>query len=138
MLPTAPLKLSGQSARTADSPDQLFHPKSDSRRPASLASAAGLVDESALPAAAVQSAVDYIMSDPARAKAALQYGSTQGMPTLRRQCLERVLKADSATAEELNVDESCVVITTGSQQMLYLLGETLFDVGDIVICEAPS
>jgi 2-aminoadipate transaminase len=31
-----------------------------------------------------------------------------------------------------------VVLTTGSQQLLYLLGEALFDPGDIVICEGPS
>jgi 2-aminoadipate transaminase len=31
-----------------------------------------------------------------------------------------------------------VVLTTGSQQMLYLLGEVLFEPGDIVISEAPS
>jgi 2-aminoadipate transaminase len=31
-----------------------------------------------------------------------------------------------------------VVVTTGSQQLLYLLGEALFDEGDIVITEAPS
>jgi len=31
-----------------------------------------------------------------------------------------------------------VVLTTGSQQLLYLLGEVLFDPGDIVITEAPS
>ena len=136
-MPTAPLKLSGQSARTADSPISYFIQKAI-ETPGLISLAAGLVDESALPAAAVQGAVDYLMSDPARAKAALQYGSTQGLPLLRKQCLDRVLQADGATARELNVDESCVVVTTGSQQMLYLLGETLFDVGDIVICEAPS
>jgi 2-aminoadipate transaminase len=31
-----------------------------------------------------------------------------------------------------------VCITTGSQQLLYLIGEILFDPGDIVITEAPS
>jgi 2-aminoadipate transaminase len=31
-----------------------------------------------------------------------------------------------------------VCLTTGSQQLLYLLGEVLFDPGDIVIAEAPS
>jgi 2-aminoadipate transaminase len=31
-----------------------------------------------------------------------------------------------------------VCVTTGSQQLLYLLGEVLFDPGDIVVAEAPS
>ena len=31
-----------------------------------------------------------------------------------------------------------IVITTGSQQLLYMLGELLLDPGDIVITEAPS
>ena len=136
-MPTAPIPFSEQSTRTADSPISYFIQKAI-ETPGLISLAAGLVDESALPAEAVQSAVDYLMGDPTRARAALQYGSTQGLPALRKQCLERVLNSDGATRAELNVDESCVVITTGSQQMLYLLGETLFNVGDIVICEAPS
>src|SRR5204863_9075296 len=43
-----------------------------------------------------------------------------------------VVPADIA----LSVED--VVLTTGSQQLLYLLGEALFDPGDIVITEAPS
>src|SRR5262249_25586604 len=31
-----------------------------------------------------------------------------------------------------------MVVTTGSQQLLYLLGELLLDPGDLVIAEAPS
>jgi 2-aminoadipate transaminase len=41
-------------------------------------------------------------------------------------------------AREWSVSVDDVVMTTGSQQLLYLLGEVLFDPGDIVITEAPS
>ena len=39
---------------------------------------------------------------------------------------------------ELSLTVDDVVVTTGSQQLLYLLGELLLDPGDIVITEAPS
>jgi 2-aminoadipate transaminase len=68
----------------------------------------------------------------------LQYGSTQGLLPLRQAILEGLCQADGTTAAAQNLDAGQVILTTGSQQMLYLLGEVLLDVGDIVICEAPS
>jgi 2-aminoadipate transaminase len=38
----------------------------------------------------------------------------------------------------VGLSENNVILTTGSQQMLYLLGEVLIEPGDIVIAEAPS
>jgi 2-aminoadipate transaminase len=49
-----------------------------------------------------------------------------------------VLALDGVTADDLAVNVDDVVITTGSQQLLYVLGELLLDPGDIVITEAPS
>src|SRR5262249_28080849 len=39
---------------------------------------------------------------------------------------------------EVSLTPEDVVITTGSQQLLYLLSELLLDPGDLVITEAPS
>src|SRR5205823_10564697 len=75
---------------------------------------------------------------PATARAALQYGSTQGLPALREKVLAHVCLADSVSPGDVSLTAADVVITTGSQQLLYLLGEVLFDPGDIVITEAPS
>jgi 2-aminoadipate transaminase len=128
-----PLPLSAQAARTPDSPISYFIRKAI-ETPGLISLAAGLVDAESLPAAEVADAVAALMADPAAARAALQYGSTQGYAPLREKVLAEVRAADGDTG--LSPDD--VVLTTGSQQLLYLLGEALFDPGDIVIAEAPS
>src|SRR4029077_6890616 len=72
------------------------------------------------------------------AQAALQYGTTQGLLPLRDKLLARTTPLDSMKPAELSLTVDDVVVTTGSQQLLYLLGELLLDPGDIVITEAPS
>src|SRR5207302_8033966 len=79
-----------------------------------------------------------LLGDDATAQAALQYGTTQGYVSLREKLLQRTAALDGCTAADLTLTPDDVVITTGSQQMLYLLSELLFDPGDIVITEAPS
>src|SRR5439155_5011388 len=77
-------------------------------------------------------------ADPAEAGAALQYGSSRGLASLREQVLHLVCAADGVVPEDIALSVDDVVLTAGSQQLLYLLGEALFDPGDIVITEAPS
>src|SRR5260221_546131 len=74
----------------------------------------------------------------AAAKAALQYGTTHGYAPLREKILARATKLDAIKAESVSLSANDVVVTTGSQQLLYMLGELLLDPGDIVITEAPS
>lgn len=136
-MPPAPLPLSAQASRTTDSPISFFIQKAI-ETPGLISLAAGLVDESSLPAGEVGTAVAAMMADPAAAKAALQYGSTQGLLRLREKVLAEVCQADGVAPASLNLSPDDVVVTTGSQQLLYLLGEALFDPGDIVITEAPS
>lgn len=136
-MPPAPLSRSGKSRRTADSPISYYVQKALST-PGLISFAAGLVDEGSLPVDEVGAAVAEIVSDPAAGRAALQYGSTQGLPALREQVLQLVCDADGVRASDVNLTAADVCITTGSQQLLYLLGEVLFDPGDIVITEAPS
>jgi 2-aminoadipate transaminase len=136
-MPPAPLARSGKSLRTTDSPITYFIQKA-LETPGLISFAAGLVDEDSVPATEFGAAVAEVMADPATARAALQYGSTQGLPELREQVLHHVCAADGVTPRELNLTPADVVITTGSQQLLYLLGELLLDPGDIVITEAPS
>ena len=131
------LPLSGQSGRTTDSPISYFIRKAI-ETPGIISLAAGLVDEGSLPAAEVGTAVAEIMANPTTARAALQYGSTQGLPSLREKLVQRVCQADGTTPAAMHLSADDVVLTTGSQQLLYLLGEVLFDPGDIVIAEAPS
>ena len=136
-MPPAPLSRSEKSRRTTDSPITYFIQKA-LETPELISFAAGLVDEESLPVEAVGQAVAELMADPVEARAALQYGSTQGHPALREQVLEQLCAADGVRPEEVNLSVEDVAITTGSQQLLYLLGEILFDPGDIVITEAPS
>ena len=138
-MPLAPLTftLSGKSNRTTESPITYFIQKAI-ESPGLISLAAGLVDEESLPATEVGAAVADLMADPATARAALQYGSTQGLGALREKVLHHVCAADGVLPAGIGLSTGDVVLTTGSQQLLYLLGEALFDPGDIVIAEAPS
>ncbi|AWM36429.1 2-aminoadipate transaminase [Gemmata obscuriglobus] len=136
-MPPAPLSRSGKSRRTTDSPITYFIKKA-LETPGLVSFAAGLVDEGSLPVDEVRAAATEILSDPRAGQTALQYGSTHGMPELRRQVLDLVCGLDGVNPSDLNLTPNDVCITTGSQQLLYLLGEVMFDPGDIVISEAPS
>ena len=65
--------------------------------------------------------------------AALQYGATEGYNPLREQ-LAAFMTAKGA--KEVAADN--LIVTTGSQQALDLLGKTLIDPGDKVIVEGPT
>ncbi len=66
------------------------------------------------------------------AAAALAYGATEGYAPLRA-ALAQHMQSQSAT-----VQPDDVLVTTGSQQALDLIGKTLIDPGDKVIVEAPT
>jgi 2-aminoadipate transaminase len=63
---------------------------------------------------------------------ALQYGLTEGYVPLLR------LLADRARAGGMPVDESNMLMTSGSQQALDLVGRVLIDPGDAILVERPS
>lgn len=136
-MPPAPLPLSERSRRTGDSPISFFIRKAI-EDPSLISLAAGLVDEETLPTADFAEAVREIMADPAAGRAALQYGSTQGLRSLRERVLNHVCAADGVPPKEVGLSADDVLLTTGSQQLLYLLGEALCDPGDVVLTEAPS
>ena len=64
--------------------------------------------------------------------AALQYGATEGYGLLREELVRFMgTKGAALTADEL-------IVTTGSQQALDLLGKTMISPGDKVIVEGPT
>lgn len=65
--------------------------------------------------------------------AALQYGATEGYGPLREQ-LAALMTAKGASG----VAPDNLIVTTGSQQALDLLGKTLINPGDKVIVEGPT
>src|SRR5207247_3533247 len=62
----------------------------------------------------------------------------RGHAPLRDKILARAMSLDATKAGDISLDVDDVIVTTGSQQLLYLVGELLLDPGDIVITEAPS
>lgn len=64
---------------------------------------------------------------------ALQYSTTEGHLPLRRQIADR-MNAKMATS----VSPEDILITSGSQQGLDLMGKILLDDGDVVLCESPT
>ncbi len=65
--------------------------------------------------------------------AALQYGATEGYQPLREQ-----LAAFMASKGAADVAPDQLIVTTGSQQALDLLGKTMIGPGDKVIVEGPT
>jgi 2-aminoadipate transaminase len=100
--------------------------------------AAGLVDPPSLPAGPIAEALATLLGREAPAQAALQYGTTRGYAALRQILVQRTTALDGRTPDELSLSAEDVVVTTGSQQLLYLLTELLCDPGDLVITEAPT
>lgn len=66
------------------------------------------------------------------AQAALAYGATEGYPPLR----EAIAQLMQSRLAAVQADD--VLVTTGSQQALDLIGKTLIDPGDKVIVEGPT
>ena len=137
-MPPAPLARSGKSQRTTDSPITYFIQKA-LENPALISFAAGLVDEGSFP---VDRGRRRRRGDRGRSQPAARPRSSTARHRDCPNCANRSC-ATSATADgvdrrDLNLSPADVVITTGSQQLLYLLGELFIDPGDIVITEAPS
>jgi 2-aminoadipate transaminase len=137
LMTAAPLTLSHRALQTADQPISYFM-KQAVENPQLISLAAGLVDPVSLPAAEVREALLGLLGKPELAQAALQYGTTPGYAPLREKLLTRTLALDDVPPQDVKVGVDDVVVTTGSQQFLYLLGELLLNPGDIVITEAPS
>ena len=100
-------------------------------KPGIISFAGGFPDPSLFDIEGIRSASELALSD-ASACAVLQYGATEGVPALRG-ALSRYMQAQGCrvAADEL-------IVTTGSQQALDLLGKTLISPGDKVIVEGPT
>jgi len=101
-----------------------------SQRPEIISFAGGLPSPATFPIAEMKLAFDKVLTD--NGKVALQYGPTDGYLPLR-QWIADDLSTDGATivAEQ-------VLMTSGSQQALDLLGKVLIDEGSRVLVETPS
>lgn len=99
--------------------------------PELLSLGGGLPPAEAFPADALRTAADRVLdSAPARA---LQYSPTEGDPTLLA-----LIAADLAGRLRLPDPAGRLLVTTGSQQALDLVGKVLLDPGDVVVVESPA
>ena len=135
---TAPRHFSALARRSSDPPISWLM-KLKLERPDLISLAVGFTDDETLPVEEVATLTREILSKPKTARAALQYGTTVGLPQLRHEILRRWLRQDRITQSPAHRSrcDDCIV-TTGSQQLLYLLSEVLCDPGDIVIVEDPT
>ncbi|MGD0388653.1 MAG: PLP-dependent aminotransferase family protein [Tepidisphaeraceae bacterium] len=130
------LALSAKARRTGEQPIS-FLMEAAKGNPNLINFAAGLVDPLTLPVEAVRQIAQTIFASNARGRAALQYDTTQGLASLRSAALKHLEKLEQTSAADFGVSERDILISTGSQQALYLIGDVLIDPGDIVIAANP-
>ncbi|MEJ7595887.1 MAG: PLP-dependent aminotransferase family protein, partial [Planctomycetaceae bacterium] len=100
--------------------------------------AAGLVDEESLPVKIVREAVAELLSDADSGRKLLQYGITPGPELLRRVFRTNLARLEQRADELRDLPLSQLVLTTGSQQLLSLVTQALFNPGDICLVAAPT
>jgi len=109
--------------------------------PNAISLAAGLVDPSTLPVEETRTLLAEVLGDAERGRRALQYGTTNGSERLRcqvAQLIGRLEQRSSGTGTSVEIDPSRLILTTGSQQLLSLVGEVLLDPDDICLVAAPT
>lgn len=131
------LPLSRKALRTEDQPISYLI-EAVMSNPALINLAAGLVDDATLPVESTRHIAETVLGDTARGRLALQYDNTAGMRRLRETVLGHLEALEAKSAEQLSLTPDDVLISTGSQQSLYLIADTLLDPGDIVITANPS
>ena len=100
-------------------------------KPGIISFAGGFPDSAMFDVAGIKEAVNKaLLEEPG---ATLQYGATEGYNPLREQ-----LAAFMAGKGCQDVTPEGLIVTTGSQQALDLIGKTLINPGDTVIVEAPT
>ncbi|MBT9501427.1 MAG: PLP-dependent aminotransferase family protein [Burkholderiaceae bacterium] len=99
-------------------------------KPGILSMAGGLPSADTFPVEALKAACDKVLSENARE--ALQYAASEGFGPLREWVAKRV------SSLGINADPDQVLITSGSQQGLDLVGKILCDAGAPVAVETPT
>lgn len=133
----SPIRLSSAARRTGDSPISDLMARALAA-PDLISLAAGFVDHATLPVEPTARATAAILADEIEGKRALQYGTTRGDLKLRRHLVERLVEQGEIPETAAADVQNRLLVTSGSQQLLYLVGEALLDPGDIVLVESPT
>jgi 2-aminoadipate transaminase len=107
-------------------------------RPKLISLAAGFTDNSTLPVEISRKLLNEILRSPKTGQPALQYGITAGENNLRELTAKHLQKLDGANFASKGHSPARVMITGGSQQLLYMTLEALCDEGDIILVEDPT
>lgn len=100
------------------------------RGPHIISFAGGLPDPEFFDHRGLREAYDHVLdTDPGRA---LQYANGEGEPDLREQAARLLTEEGYAT------EPADLMITTGSQQGISLIGTVLIDPGDVILVESPT
>jgi len=82
--------------------------------------------------------VGKVLAESGSGSRLLQYGTTQGPEPLRRVFRDYLAELEQRTDRLSDLPLSQLFLTTGSQQLLALLAQALFNPGDICLVAAPT
>lgn len=99
-------------------------------QPGIISFAGGFPDPALFDAAGIAQASQAVLAS--HPHQVLQYGATEGYPLLR-EGIERYMRHKSC---QVSADE--LIVTTGSQQAIDLIGKTMISPGDCVMVESPT
>jgi 2-aminoadipate transaminase len=127
-IPATPWQLARRAERM--NPSVIREILKVTERPGIISLAGGLPSPDSFPVDAMREATARVLRDQPRE--ALQYAASEGFAPLREWVAQQM------AAQGLTVGASQVLITTGSQQGLDLVGKVLIDAGSTVAVEAPT
>ena len=100
-------------------------------KPEVISFAGGMPAPELFPCEGIKQACIKVMDEVGQS--ALQYASTEGLPSLRQKLVDR-MKAKNGIETDINH----VLITSGSQQGLDFSARVFLNPGDVVLLESPS
>ena len=101
-------------------------------RPDVISFAGGLPDPATFPVEEVKEAVKEVLEE--KWNLALQYCQSEGIEELRREIANFMMRRGVVS----NVKTEEVLITSGSQEALFLIAQLLLDKDDLVVTERPT
>jgi len=128
LLDAGPWRMAARTARM--NPSAIREILKLTERPGIISLAGGLPSAETFPVEAMREATARVLRDSPRE--ALQYAASEGYAPLREWVAEEM------ASHGLAVDASQVLITTGSQQGLDLVGKVFVDAGSRVAVESPT
>ena len=131
-MPSNPAAVSWQLARRTErmNPSVIREILKITEQPGIVSLAGGLPSPDSFPIEAMREATARVLRDAPRE--ALQYAASEGFAPLREWIAAHLAE------QGMRVEASQVLITTGSQQGLDLVGKVLIDAGSAVAVEAPT